>query len=112
MSKPTVNGKVEEPFVIGGKVRQHTKIISGPLSYTTSGDALPSSDFSDTWFLSVPPAISTDGTRIAYFYPANGDAALHKSIKMLIVDVTTGAEVANASDQTTKKFVVVAQMVG
>lgn len=107
MSLPAVFGKVIEPISIGGTVKLAFKRVKGPLSYTTGGDLLEARDLGSTWFLAANGGvISTDGTRIAYFFSSPTLADLCKTVKMLILDVATGVQVANATDQTTKEFVV------
>lgn len=113
MSLPTVFGKVVEQFVIGGNVDLAFKKIAGPTSYTTGGDLLGAKDLGNTWFLAAAGGvISTDGTRIAYFYSSPTLADTLQTFKMLIIDVATGLQVANASNQSTKEFVVPAFTLG
>lgn len=110
MGKPIVTGKFEEPYVIGGHVRRHSKKVTGPVSYTTGGDLLDVHDLGDTWGMNIPPCISTDGTLIAYFVPQT--IGKYKQVKMFIVTAATGAQVANASDQHLITFLVSADTVG
>lgn len=110
MSKPVIIKKVCEPYVIGGNVRRHHKVIAGPVSYETGGVELLASDISDTWF--VPPAttvMSQSKDRIAHFVFADEDKC--KSVRMFITGLD-GTEVANASDQSTKRFIVEFNMNG
>lgn len=113
MTIPAVTGKVVEPVVIGGSIRLHHKVISGPTSYTTGGDEIDVRDLGDTWLLHAMAAMSTDGSRIAHFFPSpNADAAMTKKMKMFIVTAATGVEVANGSNQSSKEFVVPVLTVG
>lgn len=110
MSKPSIIKKICEPYVVGGNVRRHHKVIAGPVSYTTGGDEILSSDISDTWF--VPPVMSVvaqSADRIAHFIC--GDADKVKTVKMFITDLA-GTQVANASDQSAKLFIVTFDMNG
>lgn len=112
MTLPVVTGKVVEPFSIGGTVKLGFKKVSGPTSYTTGGDLLDARDLGSTWFLQAVSVPSTDGTRIAYFYSSPTTLDLCKTVKMMIITSATGAEVANASNQSTKEFVVPVFFVG
>lgn len=110
MSNPIVNGKIEEPFVIGGHVRRHTKIIQGCDDYTVGGDEIIARDLGDTWILSMPPVISNSGNFIAYF--VRPDSAKVKTVKMLVVRSGTGTESSAEDDLSEEFFVAAIDMVG
>lgn len=111
MSLPTVTGKVEEPFVMGGHVRRHTKIVFGPTTYVTGGVELLARDLGDTWLLNIPPAISVGaGSHIAYFIFPTSEKT--KTVKMFISVAATGAEAANGADLDAVEFVVAVDSVG
>lgn len=110
MSIPIVTGKIEEPFVIGGHVRRHTKIIQGCDDYTSGGDEITAKDLGDTWILSISPVISNSGGFIAYFIrPAS---AKSKTVKMFVTVASTGEESSLHDDLSAEFFVVAADMVG
>jgi hypothetical protein len=116
MSLPTVVGKLRESYVTGGNVRRHHMIISGPTSYVTGGVKLNSRDIGNTWFVGTPaPTIALSKDRIAHFIPVNSsgvaEADKTRDVYMFITDLA-GTEVANASNQSTKKFLPVFDMEG
>ncbi len=116
MSLPTVAGKLREAYVTGGNIRRHHPIITGPTSYVTGGVKLNARDVGNTWFCgSPPPVIALSKDRIAYFIPVNSAGAAEadktRDVYMFITDLA-GTEVANASNQSTKKFLPIFDMEG
>src|SRR5688572_24176713 len=116
MSKPIVVSKLREPYVVGGNVRRHHKLVTGRVSYTTGGDDIDYTDIGDTWVVPpIHPVISLTKDRIAYFIPVNnagvGEADVVRKVRMFITSIA-GVEVANASNQSAIKFVVAFDMQG
>src|SRR5688572_4053155 len=106
MSRLSRIRKICEPFAMGGNKVITFNYFSGPLSYTTGGDEITAKDFGLEWIHAVMISVADSGDRI--FYPifiANQTAV--KSIKAMITSLA-GVEVANASDQSTKRFRVTA----
>ena len=98
--------KICEPFAMGGNKVITFSQFSGPESYTTGGDEINCRDLGLEWIHTVFITNAESGDRILYpIFDAGGDAV--KSIKALITSLA-GVEVANASDQSTKKFRITA----
>ncbi len=103
MGSPTKIKKICEPFAMGGNKVATFSYFAGPASYTTGGDILKASDIGLTFIIAAFRTVADSADRIAnpIFYQADGAPAT--DIKVLITDLA-GTEVANASNQSTKKF--------
>lgn len=106
MGSPVRQKKICEPFAMGGNKVITFQYFAGPVSYTTGGDKITAKDCGLTWILAafISTADSGDRTLRPVFYQADGDAV--KDFKALITDLA-GVEVANVSNQSTKKFRVI-----
>lgn len=102
MGLPTRDGKLHEPYVIGGNVTESVTKWSGPASYTTGGVSISAKDLGLTYIMHMV-ITCIDGTRMAF--PVFASADKQASILMLISSIA-GVEVANASDQSAKKFII------
>lgn len=99
-------GHIVQPQSVG-KYKEILKAMLGPASYTTGGDALTAEDLQLTWINYVIVSPSLAGDRLAHvIYPSNEGPV--KSVKIMITDLA-GTEVANASNQSTKKFRLIVQ---
>lgn len=103
MGSPTLVKKLCEPYATGGNVIETNRIFAGPASYTTGGDSLSATDlgFGPTGRIISAQVQSEDGTQIAQVVFPSSDKVT--SVKLLITDLA-GTQVANASDQSAKKF--------
>lgn len=106
MSRLSRIRKICEPFAMGGNKVITFNYFSGPISYTTGGDAITAKDLGLEWIHTVMITNADSGDRIFYPVFAVNQTAV-KSIKAMITSLA-GVEVANASDQSTKKFRVTA----
>lgn len=99
-------GHIVQPQSVG-KYKEILKAMLGPASYTTGGDTLTAEDLQLTWinWMDISPALSGDRLALVIF-PSNEGPA--KSVKIMITDLA-GTEVANASNQSAKKFRLRAQ---
>lgn len=99
-------GHIVQPQSVG-KYKEVLKAMVGPASYETGGVTLIAEDLQLTWinWVEVSPALSGD-RRVLVIYPSNEGPS--KSVKLIITDLA-GTEVANASNQSTKKFRLKAQ---
>lgn len=106
MSRLSRIRKICEPFAMGGNKVITFNYFSGPESYTTGGDEITAKDLGLEWIHAVHISLADSMDRIFYpVFAANQQAVL--SIKALITDLG-GTQVANASDQSTKRFRVTA----
>lgn len=106
MGNPVKVKKICEPFAMGGNKVITFSQFSGPASYTTGGDAILATDLGLVFIIQLFICVAESGDRILYpIFEAGGDVV--KSVKAKITDLA-GTEVANASNQSTKKFRVVA----
>lgn len=90
-----------------GKYKEVLKSLLGPASYLTGGVTVKAEELELTWinYVFVSVALSAD-RRCYVIYPDNAGPC--KTVKLVFTDFA-GTEVANASDQSTKKFRLVAQ---
>lgn len=102
MGLPTRDGKLHEPYVIGGNVTESVTKWSGPVSYATGGVSISAKDLGLTYIM-FAEILCIDGTRNVF--PVFASADKQTSILALIASIA-GVEVANASDQSTKKFII------
>lgn len=100
MATPIVT-KLEQVYSLGGLYKEVFGYMNGPASYTTGGDALAARDLGVTSIQHIE-IISQLGDRMALPVFAANDTP-ETSVKILIASIA-GVEVANASDQSTKKF--------
>lgn len=103
MSAPSVTGKIREPVVIGGNVREHYKTLNGPSAYETGGSTLTANDLGagPSGFIVSVIFQSEDATQIAHpVYPSQDPCT---TVKMLMTDLA-GTQVANGVDKSAKKF--------
>lgn len=99
-------GHIVQPQSVG-KYKEILKAMLGPASYTTGGDTIVAEDLQITWINYLIAGVALSGDRIGHIiYPSNEGPA--KSVKLLITDLA-GVEVANASNQSTKKFRLIGQ---
>lgn len=106
MSRLSRIRKICEPFAMGGNKVITFNYFSGPVSYTTGGDAITAKDLGLEWIHAVMITNAETGDRILYPIFAKDQTAV-KSIKAMITDLA-GTQVANTSDQSTKRFRVTA----
>jgi len=100
------SGHIVQPQSVG-KYKEILKAMLGPASYTTGGDTLTAEDLQLTWINFIDISVALSGDRVArVIYPNNEGPC--KSVKILITDLA-GTEVANASNQSAKKFRLHAQ---
>jgi hypothetical protein len=107
MGSPVRVKKICEPFAMGGNKVITFNYFSGPVSYTTGGDQITAKDLGLTWIHQAFIAIADSADRILYPVPVNADGDVMTAFKALITDLA-GTQVANASNQSTKKFRIVA----
>lgn len=106
MSKPVRIKKICEPFAMGGNKVITFNYFSGPVSYTTGGDDITARDLGLVFIHHVFQAQDDAGANeVIPVFAAGGDAV--QSLKLKIASLA-GVEVANASDQTAKKFRLIA----
>lgn len=107
MGSPSKLKKICEPFAMGGNKVITFSYFAGPVSYTTGGDLVTARDLGLIWIHAAFMAAADSGDRLLYpiFHQGDGDAV--KDFKAMITSLA-GVEVANASDQSTKKFRIVA----
>lgn len=106
MGSPVRIKKICEPFAMGGNKVMTFNYFSGPISYTTGGDAITAKDLGLVWIHHVFVSYAEDGTQLMIpVFETSGDPI--KSFKALLASIA-GVQVANASDQSAKKFRIVA----
>ena len=99
MGAPSIT-KLEQVFSLGGIYKSVCGYMNGPASYTTAGDALLATDIGLTTIQYLVFVGCTDRLAIAVW--AANDSP-EKSVLVKIMSLA-GVEVANASDQSTKKW--------
>lgn len=106
MSKPVVIKKIHEPYAMGGNKVRTSHYVSGPVSYTTGGDEITARDLGVTFIYEVRITPDDAGANLMIpVFAAGGDPV--QSLKLKIASIA-GVEVGNGTDQTGKKFRVVA----
>lgn len=106
MGSPSKIKKICEPFAMGGNKVMTFNYFSGPVSYTTGGDAINANDLGLVWIHQVFISYAEDGTQLMIPVYETGGGPV-KSFKALLASIA-GVQVANASDQSAKKFRIVA----
>lgn len=102
MSAFTRDGKLHEPYAIGGNVVETVTKWSGPTSYDTGGSAVSAKDLGLTYILFVV-AIPIAGALNAYPIFASADPV--DSILIKLTD-NAGTEVTSTTDKHTSKFII------
>lgn len=106
MSSPEKVSKICEPFAMGGNKVMTFNYFKGSASYTAGGDSISAEDLGLVWIHQVFAAYAEDGTQLLIPVYATGGAAV-KSIKALLASIA-GVEVGNGSNQSAKRYRIVA----
>lgn len=106
MAPPVRIKKICEPFAMGGNKVMTFNYFAGPASYTTGGDLITAKDLGLIFIHQVFICYAEDGTQLLIPVYATGGSAV-QSIKALLASIA-GVEVANASNQSAKRFRIVA----
>lgn len=96
------DGKLHEPYAIGGNVVETITKWSGPTAYATGGNNVTARDLGLTAILHVD-AIAIAGALIAH--PIFTSADPQETIKLLLTD-NAGTQVVNGTDKSASKFII------
>lgn len=106
MGSPVKVGKVCEPFAMGGNKVMSINYFTGPASYTTGGDAITARDLGLSWIHEVFSCYAEDGASVLIpVFAVPGEPVTQILAKIASI---AGVEVGNGTNQTAKKFRLVA----